>query len=1190
MLILKDIIKDYVSGDSKVRALNGITVAFRKSEFVSILGHSGCGKTTLLNIVGGLDRYTDGDITIKGVSTKNYKDADWDTYRNHSIGFVFQNYNLIPHQTVISNVELALTLSGVSKAERRKRAEEMLIKVGLGDQLYKKPGQMSGGQMQRVAIARALINDPEILLADEPTGALDTDTSVQIMDILREISKDKLIIMVTHNAELAEKYSDRIIRLKDGQIIGDSNPYSTEDAEKDTAALIKAEAKENLFKPDNVNINVTNDSQNVSDVPKVEKNTEKNVTQKRKKDNKQKRPSMSFFTAIGLSFNNLLTKKVRTFMTSFAGSIGIIGIALILSLSNGINAFISRVQKETLSSYPIMLQKEEVDISAFITNFMGENSKPENADPNKIYSNSVSYNLLSSIMNPATNTNNLDKFKEFLDKDENKIKDHSSLIRYGYDADINAYLTNPEDNSYYKADINELFVDLAVDLGFSQNNASSMLSSSFSSFKIWEEMLPPKDPESGALIHDMIKDQYEIIAGKWPENKNEVVLLVSSDNRLTDLALYSLGLISEDDVFAAIMSAISGNPAESQIREYTYDQLLGISYKLIPTSDYYYWNVAEEEWMDYRDSTNANELNGLISGGLDVKICGIIRQNSEATTGSLTGTIIYTSALTDYLIEEVANSDIVKAQNATPAIDIFNGLPFTAPEDSLIPESEKPAAFKSYIKLANEAKKAEIYKLILTTPSEDEIKEAADRILAMAQISPTSSRDDLLKVVMEYAGGENGENNALIIQYFSTFSDEDLYKFIYNFVLETAEKSIVDSRQKDVDQIINAPSDIELDAEKTKILFGIILNSAPDKLGEIAKELANTTSIFNLNVEGKTPIEIYAELLTALDFYSISSQNLNLFGSLTSDALITNDIKKGYIFTYYKTQGQLSDDEISALVNAIQSDRIPTVFDSIINEQAFDTYRTEKAPSQSEASKNKKLAKAFEIALENNSFSDSQLIEFYDEYVPVKSSSTLEDNLALFGSHDKNSPDYIAIYPNSFEDKEVIADIIEEYNNAQTNEDDKISYTDYVGLIMSSVTSIIDAISYVLIFFVSISLIVSSIMIGIITYISVLERSKEIGILRAMGASKRDVANVFNAETLIVGFTSGAIGIIITILLNIPIGLVIKHLSGISGIASLPVGGAIILVIISMTLTLISGLIPARIAAKKDPVEALRSE
>ncbi len=1187
LLILKNIVKDYVSGDTVVRALDDVTVAFRKNEFVSILGHSGCGKTTLLNIVGGLDRYTSGDITIKGVSTKNYKDGDWDTYRNHSIGFVFQSYNLIPHQTVIANVELALTLSGVSKAERRKRAEEVLIKVGLGDQIYKKPSQMSGGQMQRVAIARALVNDPEILLADEPTGALDTDTSVQIMDILREISKDKLIIMVTHNPELADQYSDRIIRLKDGKIIGDSNPYSVEDAEANTEALIKAEAeKEALL---NAEGSALTEPENTATTDVSYENDEKAAVERKEKktpkSKKLKRPSMSFFTAISLSFNNLLTKKTRTFMTSFAGSIGIIGIALILSLSNGINAFISRVQKETLSSYPITLQKEEMDVSSFITSFMGESGKPENADPNKIYSNNVSYNLLTSMMNPATSTNNLDKFKVFLDKEDNKIKEHASLIRYGYNADINAYLKNP-DGSYYKADINELFVDMAVDMGLSQNNASSMMNTSFSSFNVWQEMLPPKDAvEGGPLMHDMIKEQYDIVAGDWPKSKNEVVLLVSSDNRITDLSLYSLGLTTKDEMLSAVMGAINGTPIESEIQEFTYDQLIGITYKIIPTSDYYYKHAITGEWLDYRSETSSAELNGIIANGLDLTISGIIRQNPEATAGSLSGTLIYTYALTEYLIDAVAGSDIVKAQNANTEIDVFTGLPFVAPNDSVIPDADKPAAFKSYIAEANEMKKAEIYRLMLTTPNEDAVKAGADAMLPSLGVTPTSGRDELMSIILKYAGVGNEE---IIKKYFETFTDEQLYNYIYTFALDTVRKSMTDSAQKYVDEIVNSPNAVELDAEKTKIIFGIIYAKMPPLyLNSIAQGILGAEG-FNDKYGDMSNEEIYKLLLSVADAYSLGETNSSFYQG--TSIVVSEQIRRAYIVEHYKSITALEQSQIEALVGTMDSTAVNTAFDGIIDEKARETYRTEKAPSQSENGKNKKLALALDTAIANNVYTDAQLVSFFDEYVPHEAPTTLEENYELFGAHDKSSPDYISIYPISFEDKEFIADIIEQYNSEQTEENDKISYTDYVGLIMSSVTSIIDAISYVLIFFVSISLIVSSIMIGIITYISVLERAKEIGILRAMGASKRDVANVFNAETLIVGFASGAIGIIVTVLLNIPIGLIIKHLSGISGIAALPPAGAVILVAISMALTLISGLIPSRIAAKKDPVEALRSE
>ncbi len=818
---------------------------------------------------------------------------------------------------------------------------------------------------------------------------------------------------------------------------------------------------------------------------------------------------------------------------------------------------------------------------------MGETEKPENADPNKIYSNNISYSLLTSMTNPATSTNNLDKFKLFLDKEDNKIKEHASLIRYGYNADINAYLKNP-DGSYYKADINELFVDMAVDMGISQTNASSMMNTGFSSFNVWQEMLPPKDAvEGGPLMHDMIKEQYEIIAGKWPESKNEVVLLVSSDNRITDLSLYSLGLASKDEMLAGVMAAINGNPIDVEVQEFSYDQLVGISYKVIPTSDYYYKHAITGEWLDYRDDEGSSaELNGIIADGLDLTISGIIRQNPEATAGSLTGTIIYTYALTEYLIDAVAGSDIVKAQNANPKIDVFTGLPFVAPQDSVIPDADKPAAFRSYIAEANEMKKAEIYRLMLTTPSEDAVKAGADAMLPSLGVTPTSGRDELMGIILKYAGTGNEE---IIKKYFETFTDEQLYNYIYNFALDTVRKSMTDSAQKYVDEIVNSPNAVELDAEKTKILFGVIYASNPDALRGIAQTLSSDD--FNLDIEGKSNAEVYALLLSVMDAYSVGETSNNFYGNLTAyPMLVTQDIKKGYIVEHYKSITALEQSEIEAQVGAMDNTRVNTIFDGIVDEKARETYRAEKAPSQSENGKNKKLALALDTALANNVYTDEQLISFFDEYVPHEAPTSLEENYELFGAHDKASPDYISIYPVSFEDKEFIAGIIEDYNNEQTEENDKISYTDYVGLIMSSVTSIIDAISYVLIFFVSISLIVSSIMIGIITYISVLERAKEIGILRAMGASKRDVANVFNAETLIVGFASGAIGIIVTVLLNIPIGLIIKHLSGISGIAALPPAGAVILVAISMALTLISGLIPSRIAAKKDPVEALRSE
>ena len=1144
MLVLKNIVKDYAAGDSTVRALDDVTLAFRKNEFVSVLGHSGCGKTTLLNIIGGLDRYTSGVMAIKGVSTEMYKDSDWDTYRNHSIGFVFQSYNLIPHQSVLSNVELALTLSGVSASERRKRAEEVLRKVGLGDQLHKKPNQMSGGQMQRVAIARALINDPEILLADEPTGALDTETSVQIMDILKEISSDKLIIMVTHNPELAEQYSDRIIRLKDGRITGDSNPFTVEEEAAETEEIRKAE-------------------------------TASGKSEKSK--GRKKRPSMSFLTALSLSLNNLLTKKTRTFMTSFAGSIGIIGIALILSLSNGINAYIGRIQRETLSSYPIMLQKEEVDIAGVLSSLMGADDDAENQDPNKIYVSTVMYDLIQTMADPATSSNNLKKFKEFLDSD-GRISEFAELIRYGYDVDINAYIKQENSNSYSKADVAALYQSMATNMGIGSGDASTMTSSMSGGMQVWEEMLPPEEGSS-ELVHGMIKEQYELVYGRWPQDKSEILLVVTPDNQITDITLYSLGKITADEMLSTMLAAMRGEEIENTAAQsFDYDELCGIKYKLIPTSSYYVKNE-DGGWTDLSKLEDQTQLNGIISGGLELEIVGIIRQAPGVTAGSISGTLVYTSALTEYIIEETAKSEIVVSQLENPDIDVFTGLPFTLKDEDKLSDSEKPAAFRSYLDSISVARKAEIYRSILTTPSKEYVDAMTAVYMELAGISESSTKEEMLELLISQAGDNDPE---LIEMYFSTFDQQQLYDYIKDMMEQVVKTSFTEEAQTAISNIENAPSIIELDAEKALIALD---NLSAATRRAMLKTMLGAMGEDASKVDGMTDDMVYSTFASALKLYGSGETNMNMFE--TMKALIPQTAKSEYIVKLYTDRTALPEETIRAELQKLTSAELDELFSNEVENTAAENYLINTAPTQTEAARNKKVAAAFDAMIA--SASDAELIKYYDEYVPTVSSSTLNDNYELLDVSNIDDPSYIYIYAKDFEDKEKIADLITEYNLTQQDED-KITYTDYIGLLLSSITDIINAISYVLIFFVSISLVVSSIMIGIITYISVLERTKEIGILRAMGASKRDISRVFNAETLIVGFASGMIGILVTVILNIPIGLIIQHFSDISGLASLPVAGAVILVLISMSLTLIAGLIPSRIAAKKDPVESLRSE
>lgn len=895
MLELNDIKKDYVSGSTTVSALKGINLRFRDCEFVSILGQSGCGKTTMLNIIGGLDKYTSGDLKINGVSTKNYKDRDWDFYRNNSIGFVFQSYNLIPHQTVLSNVELALTLSGVSKAERKKRAIEALEKVGLGEQIHKKPNQMSGGQMQRVAIARALVNNPDILLADEPTGALDTETSIQIMELLKEISKDRLIIMVTHNPELARDYSTRIVRLLDGVITDDSNPYSLEDMEADIRAKEAAKVK----------------------------TSEKKI----KKSGKKQKTSMSFFTALSLSFNNLMTKKTRTILTAFAGSIGIIGIAMILSISNGIQLYIDRVQRDTLSSYPITLQAEAIDISSMVSSMTGNSDSEEHEDKSKIYSNDIMGDMINTMVKEVK-SNNLSEFKKYIENGSSDIKSYVSDIQYSYDVPLNIYMKDTS-NGVEQLNPGTMFDSI---YGEGATSASSSMSSGmgmgmFSNSSVWNQLLGNQQ---------VLDEQYDVLAGHWPENFNEVVLVADKNNEVDDYTLYSLGLKDPEEVRTLFKKMMVGESYETEKDiSYTFDEILDTEFKLVMPTDMYKYNDVTGTWDDY--SKDDKYMTNVVNNGTDIKVCGIIRPNDDAVSTSLSSGIGYTAKLTEYIIEEVKNSEIAKAQLADTSVDVFTGVPF-----------------------------------------------------------------------------DNDRNTE-----------------------------------------------------------------------------------------------------------------------------ITMDDVNAYMAT-------LSPEE-SAQMQAMTS-----------------------------------------------GMSDDQILQLFSASLKARTTdATLDSNKSKLGITDLDTPSQIDIYATDFDSKEKVQNIIKDYNKLQQDdgkEENVINYTDYVGIMMSSVSTIINAISYVLIAFVAISLIVSSIMIGIITYISVLERTKEIGVLRSIGASKKDVSRIFNAETLIEGFVSGALGIVVTLLLCIPANALIKHLTDISNVAQLPVAGGVILIIISMFLTFIAGLIPAKLAAKKDPVVALRSE
>lgn len=926
MLQLKNIVKTYVTGDMKQDALKGISINFRENEFVSILGQSGSGKTTMLNIIGGLDRYTSGDLIINGVSTKKYKDADWDFYRNNSIGFVFQSYNLIPHQNVLANVEMALTLAGVSKKERKQRAITVLKKVGLGEHLHKKPNQMSGGQMQRVAIARALINNPDILLADEPTGALDSETSVQIMELLKEIAKDKLVIMVTHNPELAEKYSTRIVKLRDGQITGDSNPYTEQEA---------------LAQP-----------------------------------KKQKKISMSFFTALSLSFNNLRTKKGRTLLTSFAGSIGIIGIALILALSAGMNAYIADVQKDTMASYPITISSETIDVSSAMGmrgEIVGEirgTNKTENEHPSGVFADYKDIETSEKISSNIVE-NNLTEFKKYLDNPDSEIRQYlgENGIIYTYDVNFSVY-SYDADGKLIDSD-SEIEASSAPMGGISKGQVgilnklkgSAILGGGSSSGAAnFSELMVGAD---GKVVSQVITDSYDVLYGAWPEEYNEVILVLNENNGISASILYQLGLITKEQYEAAVKKIEDGGTADEI--SFEYEDICGHTFYLVPACDHYIEN--ENGTFTYIDDITLNEED-LLKNAVELKVTGIIRPKEDAKSANISTTVAYTSKLTDYVITHTDESAVVKAQEADNGINALTGMKFESPDDEA-----KANDAKEYLSSLGISEKASFYKLM------------------MYYASTNSKAGDT-------GAGQNGAAAG-------------------NMVMdETA-------------------------------------------------------------------------MAAALDHWLAGEP----------------------------------DQEV--------------------------------------------------------------LLKVYDEYI---AGSTYEDNLKAFGKVSFDAPASISIYTDSFENKDAIAACIEQYNET-ASEDNHITYTDYVAILTSSITTIINGISYVLVAFVAISLIVSCIMIGIITHISVMERTKEIGILRALGASKRNISQVFNAETFIIGCCAGLIGIGVSLLALIPINSIIEKLSGLTELeAQLPLASSVILIAISILITIIGGLLPAKKAAKKDPVIALRTE
>ncbi len=1002
MLELKNIKKEYAAGDGSVEALKGIDLHFRESEFVSILGPSGCGKTTLLNIIGGLDQYTEGDLVINGKSTKNFKDRDWDSYRNYSVGFVFQSYNLIPHQTVLQNVELALSLSGVSKADRRKRAKKALEDVGLGDQLNKRPSEMSGGQMQRVAIARALVNNPDIILADEPTGALDTQTSVQVMDILKEVAKSRLVIMVTHNPELAEKYSTRIIRMLDGVITDDSAPIS------------KAEYEEEV----------------------------KKEQAKAEKEKNSKKPSMSLATSFGLSLKNLFTKKGRTILTSFAGSIGIIGIALIFAVSQGMTTYIDTLQEDTLSSYPLTLESQHIDMSSLLVTFMSQAQSESDHEEDAVYPKGMIYEMINALNSMETTENDLKSFKEYIEAE--RAVENSPLaaaisgVQYTYDVDLLVY-TESVDGTIIQSDTQALLQELLVeyfgmdlssmmDMGSMAGSAGSMQSMSpmASGAVLWQEML---SGDNGRLISPLLEKQYDVIYGSWPTEYDEIVLVVDENNEIDDMALYALGLKTKEEIDKLADAAMNGTEVEAAEQKWTFEEICDMEFRTILSSDCYVLDENTGLYMDLRDTQTG--LKYLYDNGTVLKVSGIIRPNEDAVSAMLTGTIGYTGELTKYIIENAKDSEAVEAQLSDASVDIFTGLPFPENTGNLT-EEEKVKEFKNYIEALDEDGRAAAYVKIKSIPSKEELDAIVDQTMG------SMTREDMENTMLQAMTQQMGMAEAEIRDYITAMPDQDITQLFAEMVVE-----------------------------QTKAQYAA---------------------------------------------------------------------------------------QVSAQLSAM-------------------------SPMQ--------LAGALDMEMET--YTREQMATYHDEVLEF-SESSYENNLRKLGYVDIEDPATINLYASSFENKDVIEEAIAAYNESVA-ELEKIAYTDYVGLMMSSITTIINAITYVLIAFVAISLIVSSIMIGVITLISVQERTKEIGILRAIGASKNNVSSMFNAETVIIGFTSGTLGILITYLLCIPINMIMHSVTGISNLnAVLPVSVALILIGISVILTLFAGIIPSRSAAKKDPVVALRTE
>lgn len=1079
MLQIKNICKEYRTGSLVQKALDDVSLNLRENEFVAILGPSGSGKTTLLNIIGGLDRYDSGDLVINEISTKDYKDRDWDSYRNHTIGFVFQSYNLIPHQTILANVELALTISGISRGERREKAIAALEEVGLGAQIHKKPNQLSGGQMQRVAIARALVNNPDILLADEPTGALDSDTSIQVMELLKEVAKDRLVVMVTHNPELAEEYATRIVKLRDGKIRADSNPYEVNE--------------ETVAPPKHKNMGKT---------------------------------SMSFLTSLSLSFNNLKTKKGRTILTAFAGSIGIIGIALILSLSNGVNQYIQMIEEETLSEYPLQIQSSGFDMTSMLAEPADTGTK-EQEQKGDIQVGNMLTGMFSTV-----GTNDLESLKAYFDTGDTGVEQYTNAIEYSYNVAPQIYSADTEEIQQVHPD--QSFKAMGLGSGESTNSMMSMMMST----DVFHKM-----PENKSLY----EDQYDVKAGHWPENRNECVLVLTSGGNIGDFLLYTLGLRDYEE----LEQMVNQFTKEEEVTvpeinaSYNYEDILGIRFKLVSATDYYAYDQEYDLWKDKRE--DKAYMKQLIQKGEDIEIVGIVQPKEDASATMLSFGIYYPSELVNHVIEEAADSEIVKAQLADRNKNIFTGKSFDAKEDSgkafdmkslfTIDEQKVQSAFRvdgSRLNLDLSGINRAMGELALPPLNIEEVIGQLEIQVSADQIQTLVA--DLMNGYQEYANQHPEADVSQLSVYFKKYM----------------ENGGADALKEAIWQALKENGGQELSEEQMQMILEGVLDgynayAQENQLPDLEK--------FN---------QYFADYLNSEQAKAALEKSMTAF--IQSNGL---------------------------------SEKLPVILESYMQEVAGNIGNTlERELTASMAQLSVAMQNAFSFDAETfasaiqMNMSEQDLAEVMASMMS-KEIYTYDSNLAKLGYAEKSNPMQISLYPKDFESKEEVVAILDDYNARmeQEDEDKVISYTDVVGSLMASVTTIVNLISYVLIAFVAISLVVSSIMIGVITYISVLERKKEIGILRAIGASRKNVSQVFNAETFIIGALAGLIGIGSTLLLLFPANYIIHTLAGNNNMnAALPAAGGIILIVLSIVLTLIGGIIPSRKAAKEDPVTALRTE